>query len=214
MSGNMLNGENDVSVMAENADESQQRLKEIQIILHHSQNYDLKKLQENISLWENQAVQVRLTEDPLFEMTENTENGELLILSDDSDLCKLCFQRKIPVMGILSTEETKDFNILPYVASGLEELELKFLIGIWQRFQQLPWDIAITNRCRIRESIESDLDSFYEIYRDPSITKYMEDLYQDREIEKVHMRDTILSGYRFYGFGVWTICLKERSSSR
>ena len=64
----------------------------------------------------------------------------------------------------------------------------------------------------IRESVIEDVDSFYEIYKDPSITEYMEDLYADRDEEAAYLRDYIKRVYGFYGYGMWTVL--ERKSGQ
>lgn len=54
-----------------------------------------------------------------------------------------------------------------------------------------------------------DLDDLYEIYSYPEITRYMENLYEDREKEEEFTRNYIKYMYRFYGYGIWVVCLKE-----
>lgn len=56
-----------------------------------------------------------------------------------------------------------------------------------------------------------DLDALYEIYSHPEITRYMENLYDDREKEEEFTRNYIKCMYQFYGYGIWVICLKENN---
>ena len=60
----------------------------------------------------------------------------------------------------------------------------------------------------MRETTQGDVESFYQIYRDKGITAYMENLYEDGERERQYIRDYIEKVYGFYGFGMWTVCLK------
>lgn len=53
------------------------------------------------------------------------------------------------------------------------------------------------------------MDSFYQIYAEPQITKYMEDLFADREDEIAYVRDYRENVYGFYGYGMWTVLLKD-----
>ena len=76
---------------------------------------------------------------------------------------------------------------------------------VYRRLKGLPWDILETKRCLIRETVPEDVDSFYEIYSDPAITKFMEDLYPEKEQEKAYIREYIEKIYTYYEFGVWTI---------
>lgn len=102
-----------------------------------------------------------------------------------------------------------DFQGIFYAVTDIEDLDENYLKKIWQRYRGIPWKICETERCLVRESVPEDVDSFYEIYRDREITKYMEDLYEDREKERQYIRDYIEKVYAFYGFGMWTVCLKE-----
>ena len=52
-----------------------------------------------------------------------------------------------------------------------------------------------------------DLDILYEIYSYPEITRYMEDLYEDREEEEEFTRNYIKCMYHFYGYGIWAMRL-------
>lgn len=54
-----------------------------------------------------------------------------------------------------------------------------------------------------------DLDVLYEIYSYPEITRYMENLYEDRTKEEEFTRNYIKCMYQFYGYGIWVVCLKE-----
>lgn len=103
----------------------------------------------------------------------------------------------------------KDFSGIPYAVTDIDDLDERYLERIWRRYRGLPWDICETERCLVRETVPEDVDSFYRIYSDESITAYMEDLFEDKEEEKQYIRDYIEKVYGFYGFGMWTVCLKE-----
>ena len=66
-----------------------------------------------------------------------------------------------------------------------------------------------TPRMVIREMCPDDIDAIYKIYEGPSITKYMENLFTDKEEERQYMKDYYEHVYCFYGYGMWVITLKE-----
>lgn len=111
--------------------------------------------------------------------------------------------------GIHDTCGEGDFSGIPYAVTDIDDLDERYLERVWQRYRGLPWDICETERCLVRETVPEDVDSFYRIYSDESITAYMEDLFEDKEKEKQYIRDYIEKVYGFYGFGMWTVCLKE-----
>ncbi|MBQ3664862.1 MAG: GNAT family N-acetyltransferase [Lachnospiraceae bacterium] len=65
-----------------------------------------------------------------------------------------------------------------------------------------------TKRLYLRESIETDVERFYEIYSDEKAKQYLEALSDDREEEK-EIIIAYKNMYHFYGYGMWTICLKD-----
>lgn len=102
----------------------------------------------------------------------------------------------------------QDFSEFPYAVESMEALEDGYAERIYRRLKKLPWTILETDRCVIRETTAEDVDSFYKIYSDPQITKYMEGLYPEIEQEKQYVREYIEKVYAFYEFGVWTVIEK------
>ena len=68
-----------------------------------------------------------------------------------------------------------------YVIEQIEDIDYETVDMAYRRLAGLPWEILTTKRCIIRETMAEDIDSFYQIYAEPEITKYMEDLYADRD---------------------------------
>ena len=73
------------------------------------------------------------------------------------------------------------------------------------RYLRLPWVITETERCIIREMTEEDVAALYEIYADPSITRYTEGLFADVDREREYTREYIENQYRFFEYGMWLI---------
>ncbi len=91
---------------------------------------------------------------------------------------------------------------------GFDEIP-ENITRIYRRLAGLPWDILETPRTRIRETTVADVDTFYEIYADPEVTAYMEDLFKDPEEEKLYTRNYIEQIYGFYEYGIWTVLDRE-----
>ena len=96
-----------------------------------------------------------------------------------------------------------------YVIEQIEEIGYETVDMAYRRLAGLPWEILTTKRCVIRETIPKDVDSFYQIYAEPDVTRYMEELYADRDEEIAYIEDYRDSVYRFYGYGMWTVQLKD-----
>lgn len=96
-----------------------------------------------------------------------------------------------------------------YLFEGLNSLDPVYLKQAYERLAGLPWDILETEHLAVRESTVEDVDEFYRIYKEPSITRYMDDLFREPDMERAYMRNYIQRIYGFYGYGLWTVLLKE-----
>lgn len=102
-----------------------------------------------------------------------------------------------------------DFAGALYVIEQIEEVGYETIDMAYRRLAGLPWEILTTERCIIRETISEDVDSFYQIYAEPDITRYMEELYADRDEEIAYIEDYREKVYGFYGYGMWTVLKKD-----
>lgn len=91
----------------------------------------------------------------------------------------------------------------------LEETTFDSLEMLYRRLAGLPWEIFETDRLLVRETTVEDVDCFYEIYAEPSITAYMEALCEDKDEEIAYIETYIEKIYAFYGFGMWTVIEKQ-----
>lgn len=99
----------------------------------------------------------------------------------------------------------QDFSAVRYACEEPQELDADYMDKVFRRCMRLPWDILQTKRCFVRETVPEDVDSFYEIYSEPSITRYTEGLLPEKEQEQQYINDYIDAVYSFYNCGVWTV---------
>lgn len=128
----------------------------------------------------------------------------------DHAACQVRLQiRNLPVLIYLHEGNREEhFLQSEYVIEQIEEVEYESLELAYLRLTGQPWTIITTYRCIIRETTTYDVDDFYEIYKDPSITDYMEDLFADKAEEIAYIQDYIKNVYGFYGYGMWTVLEK------
>ncbi len=101
------------------------------------------------------------------------------------------------------------FDGAEYIIESLEEVDHEVVDMAYRRLAGIPWEIFKTERCIVRETIVEDVDSLYEIYKEPAITEYMEDLYKDRDEEIAYIKDYRRRMYGFYGYGIWSILNRQ-----
>ncbi len=111
-----------------------------------------------------------------------------------------------PVQGMTEQDSLSDY---PYAIETDSEPDTTYLEHILCRFRGEPCHILDTERCRIREITPEDVDRLYEIYADPQIMEFMENLYEDREDEIAYTKEYIRCHYGFYDFGMWVVEEKE-----
>jgi RimJ/RimL family protein N-acetyltransferase len=115
-------------------------------------------------------------------------------------------EKNIPYIVYLNDENKgKSFPNGAYCVENLNDIDELYMEKIYRRFRQMPWDIAETERLRIREITVSDVPRLYELYADESITKYMESLFPKMEQEIEYTKNYIQNIYKFYGYGMWII---------
>lgn len=141
-------------------------------------------------------------------VTEDKKTEQILYISDSSVKCNEWMDMGrcvLPYRHDYNRSELFESGRYFYIAEQLEEMDFESLDMAYRRLAGLPWEILRTKRCIIRETTVEDVDAFYQIYQEPDITAYMEDLYADRNEEIVYVQDYIKKVYCFYGYGMWTV---------
>ncbi len=151
-----------------------------------------------------------LSEELLSEPQESEDSSPegVLYLTDDP---LVYIHLKAPVLIYLHPgNRGEDFADARYALEEPEETETEYLERVYRRCCELPWEILTTKRCWLRETIEADVDNFWNMYQAPGITRYTEQLFPSLEAERGYVREYRRRIYSFYEFGVWTVL--DRSS--
>ena len=91
---------------------------------------------------------------------------------------------------------------------SFEDVDLEYLERIRRRHHGIPWVIAQTKRCILREICMEDMQALFELYAEPGMTDYIEPLYpweQELEYEKSYIEHM----YRLYEYGMWVVIEKD-----
>lgn len=94
------------------------------------------------------------------------------------------------------------------IVEGFEEVDADFLEKVYQRYYHIPWTILETDRCVVKELCLDDLDGLFELYADDGMDEFTEGLYPYEE-EKTYQEAYINNMYRFFGYGMWLVFLKD-----
>lgn len=132
----------------------------------------------------------------------------LLIASTDTTIA-LGKQYSIATMAYMNPQiPNQTYSGVDMIVEGFEEVDAGFLEKVYQRYHHIPWTIAETDRCIIRELSLEDLDALFALYSDKELSKFTENLYAYEE-EKEFQQAYIEHMYRFYGYGMWLVFSKE-----
>lgn len=146
------------------------------------------------------------------ELTAEQEEAVLYVTDDIKTARELRDCGQAVLIYLHGGNREVDFSEFMYAVEDPERLETEYVDKVYRRLKGLPWNIMETQRCLIRETTPEDVEDFYRIYRDPAITRYMEDLYPEMEQEKQYIREYIEKVYSFFEFGVWTVVERESGS--
>ena len=145
----------------------------------------------------------------LAEIDEDAKNNYgILFISSNPEICRTALKAKCSCIAYLGGEN-KSFEGVRYAIESLDNIDGNYLERICRRYAGLPWEILRTERCIIREMTTGDVDAFYEIYKEPSITAYMEGLYTEKEQEVNYVKSYIKNVYEFFEYGLWTVIEKK-----
>lgn len=134
------------------------------------------------------------------------DRKQTLLVTDSSLLINLFVEQGFFTVALYhECNRQENFSATPYAVEDVFSLTYDSYLKAYQRLAGLPWDILKTPHLSLRESTISDVDAFYRIYQEPSITRYMENLFSDRDEECAYMEEYIKNIYGFYGFGLWTV---------
>lgn len=119
-------------------------------------------------------------------------------------------RNNIPYIVYLTQDNRTDhFPNGAYCVEDLKDVDTQYCERVYRRFKGIPWDIAETDRLRIREITVEDVPRLYELYQDGSITQYMEPLFPEVQQEIEYTKEYIKNIYGFYGYGMWAIIEKQ-----
>lgn len=140
---------------------------------------------------------------------EDTQ-GETLFVADSAAVLEELMGRGDSAIAFLHENNGQEnLSGAAYAITDIESLEWESLEKAYLRLTGQPWTIMETKRCVIRETAVEDVEEFYGIYAEPSITRYMENLFPDPADEIEYTKNYIREIYGFYGYGLWTVVCRK-----
>ncbi len=133
-----------------------------------------------------------------------------LVVEDSENGSKAVKAAGMVCLGYINPDSgNQNLNQADYLTESLAAMDSDYLEMIYCHTRNLPWTVKKTDRLIIREMKVQDVDRLYEIYAEPSITEYMENLYDNPREEKEFTEKYIEHMYKFYEYGMWVMCLEN-----
>jgi haloacid dehalogenase superfamily, subfamily IA, variant 3 with third motif having DD or ED/haloacid dehalogenase superfamily, subfamily IA, variant 1 with third motif having Dx(3-4)D or Dx(3-4)E/beta-phosphoglucomutase family hydrolase len=105
----------------------------------------------------------------------------------------------------------QDLRKASILVEGFDEVDYAFLNQIYQS-NHFPAVILTSENFIIRELTVSDIPKLYELYQNISVREFLDDMKESLEIEQEKHKAYIQNIYRYYGFGLWGVILKENAT--
>lgn len=150
-------------------------------------------------------IQEPVTEECFAEQMNAYKPEECLLITATDQSIAYAKKWNIAMIGYLNPDRLgQSLTGTDLIAEGFEEIDDAYLTRIWQRHHRIPWTIFTTERCLVRELCMDDLNALFELYAQPGMTDFMEELYPWEE-EVAYERAYIENMYRFYEYGMWLV---------
>lgn len=142
---------------------------------------------------------------PLPVPSEPNISKDTLVITDNRASFECLYKKDIlPLVLLYEPDQADMYPEAKYFVMDVWKTEFSYFEKVFQRIHNQPWTIAKTLRLTLRETVESDVDIFEQIYSDKEITRYTEGLY-DTETEKKYITEYREKVYACQNFGIWTV---------
>ena len=167
----------------------------------------------NIKVFFEQTGEKRadIVKQVLKEYRLKPEDGLLIAASDN--LLQQAEETGLATIGFFNPEwKNQTYEKAQILVEGFEEVDFYFLERIYNRKHHIPWRVIDTKRCYLREMTMDDLGDLYTLYAGDGMTKFIEPLYEDREVEASYMKAYIDNQYYYFGYGMWLVIERETNT--
>ena len=135
--------------------------------------------------------------------------GKALYFTDSAALFQTLCSRGLPAAGYLHAGRSgESFQGASYLIERPQDIDRASYQKIYERAAGLPWTIAETDRCLIREMTVDDVESLYPLYEDEQARRFLKPLCPDHDKEREIVRAYIEKVYGLFGYGVWVVIRK------
>lgn len=142
---------------------------------------------------------------------KKTDTKTNVLLTDDPALARATAAQNLPVVYYEHPGAGEVYEA-DYTVQSLENLDELFFQRVYERHYGLPWCIGETERLKIRESTEADVEKLLAFFGDRESVRWLFD--EEGEIfseeqQREKLRAYVRKRYAFYGYGFYSVLWKE-----
>ena len=141
---------------------------------------------------------------------EIPSNASALYLADSAALFQMLRSSGLPAAGYLHAGRNgESFQGAAYLVERPQDIDRDSYQKIYERAAGLPWTIAETARCLVREMTVDDVESLYPLYEDEQARRFLKPLCPDHDKEREIVKAYIDKVYGLFGYGMWVVIRKS-----
>ena len=132
------------------------------------------------------------------------------LLTDSPVLARQTAARGLPVI-YYERPGAEPVYEADYTVQSLDDLDELFFQRVYERHYGLPWCIGETERLKIRESTEEDVEKLLELFSDAEAVRWLFDEEKEnysREEQREKLEAYVRNRYAFFGYGFYSVLLK------
>lgn len=138
--------------------------------------------------------------------------SESIVIEDSMNGVIAANEAGIPCIGFINENSgNQDLSLAHVLIESFEHIDYNFINNELKRANGIPITIASTKRLILRELAVSDIKDLYDIYKNPEVRAFIDDIDDYLEIEIEKHKAYIKNVYAFYGYGLWGVFSKEEN---
>lgn len=135
---------------------------------------------------------------------------DCLVIEDSMNGVIAADAAQIKSIGYINPNSGKqDLSKASILIESFKNIDYQFMVNEYNRSYGIPVTISETERLIIRELSVEDMKHMYQIYHNPEVKQYIDDIDDYLEIEIEKHKAYIKNVYGFYGYGLWGVFSKE-----
>lgn len=133
---------------------------------------------------------------------------EVLVLTDIRQVADSAKEEEMALLMLEWADSAPAYGV-PYVAQGLEEVDIEYLDMVYRRFHDEPIVIAQTERLCIRELACEEAETFFRLAGEAGFALADAPEKEAGQLEQEFFRAYRKGQYELHGYGIWAVTDKR-----